>query len=99
MNIKASDSPYDDKQKLLRQVRQQIGRAGYDRLVDRVGEDGLVDLALEQLREASGVGSTKSVEKKKGFWGEWGWLVFWILLAGLGAAAGDWSLAGYLFVM
>ena len=94
--MKASDLPYDVKQELLKQIKQQVGWSEYDRIVDQVGEDGVIDLALAQLEDVSKAQASK---KKKGFWSEWGWLLFWLVLAGLAAAAGQWEVVGWLFVL
>lgn len=54
MPLKAADLTYDMKQNVLSQIRDQTGEAEYDRLVDSLGEDGLIDLVLEKMNGATG---------------------------------------------
>ena len=53
MQMKASELPYDVKKKLLRQIEDQVGYSQYHEMVDRVGEDGLIDLAFQKMEEMS----------------------------------------------
>lgn len=61
--MKDSDLTYDEKQRLLSHIRDQTGQIEYDRMVDALGEDGLIDLVLEKVggtTNASAVSSSNS---------------------------------------
>lgn len=62
MQMKASELPYEVKQNLLRQIKDQAGSSQYHEMVARVGEDGLIDLAIQKMEELSG---SPSVKEKK----------------------------------
>lgn len=51
MPSKSSDLPSNTKAMILRQVREQIGPYQYEQLVNKLGEDGLIDLALESIEQ------------------------------------------------
>ncbi|MGE0129096.1 MAG: hypothetical protein AB7U82_13540 [Blastocatellales bacterium] len=82
--MKAADLPYDVKQKLLEQIEQQVGWSQYRKMVDAVGEDGLIDLALGKAEE---IANSQANVKKQEWWDKHGW---WV-----GAAI--WLIAGVLF--
>ncbi len=80
--MRAKDMPYAAKQKLLQQIESQIGSIEYDKLVGRLGEDGLIDFALEKGEEAA--------KKEKGFRPNYGGILvfisvvtFWCWVAGI----------------
>jgi hypothetical protein len=50
---KASNLPDSTKQEILSQIRRQVGSEQYDRLVDNLGEDGLIDAVLAKMAEGS----------------------------------------------
>ena len=68
--MKATDLPYDVRRQLLSQIREQVGQTNYDRMVNAVGEDGLLDLAIEKAGE---VARGQSGAGKKG---SYNWLIF-----------------------
>jgi hypothetical protein len=51
--MKAAELPYDVRRQLLSQIRGQVGQADYDRMVGTLGEDGLLDLAMEKAQEVA----------------------------------------------
>jgi len=78
--VKAADLPDDVKQKLLEQIEQQVGWAQYRKMVEAVGEDGLIDLALGKAEEMAG---SQAAAKKQGWWNKHGWwagLVIWAMI-------------------
>jgi len=85
--IKASDIPEPAKRAFLEQLREQIGWTEYQRLVDRLGEDGVLEQAL---RAANARGEAQEREKKKGFWDRYGWKLYLVFL-GLLALLGQWE--------
>ena len=48
MAIRVSDLPQGAKQELLRRIREQIGESQYRELVEAVGEDKLLEVAVQQ---------------------------------------------------
>ncbi|MDQ3744044.1 MAG: hypothetical protein M3444_06665 [Acidobacteriota bacterium] len=48
--MRAAELPYDVRRQLLSQIREQVGQADYDRMVGTLGEDGLLDLAMEKAQ-------------------------------------------------
>src|SRR2546423_480552 len=46
--MRATDLPYDVRRQLLVQIREQVGQTNYDKMINAVGEDGLLDLAIEK---------------------------------------------------
>ena len=72
--MKATDMPYETKQKILSQIEAQIGSTDYYKMVGRLGENGLIDFALEKAEEAA--------QKQRGFWAKYGWgIAFWTIVA------------------
>lgn len=53
MALKASDMPHEVKRRMLERLESQLGSTEYDKLVNTLGEDGLIDLALKELNSAS----------------------------------------------
>jgi len=51
MAPKASDLPANTKEIILRQVREQIGSDRYAQLANKLGEEGLINLALEAVEQ------------------------------------------------
>ena len=47
--MKASELPFEVRDHLTSQLRDHLGRDQYDRLVDALGEDGVLDKALEGM--------------------------------------------------
>lgn len=81
--MKAVDLPYDVKQQLLSQIKTQLGYDQYDLMVNRLGEDGLIDLAFKQMEEMS----KNPIEVKKKTWSDIFWtVVFWSFLISLAIA-------------
>ena len=82
--MKASDLTYEVQQNLLANIREQVGSTEYHRMIDALGEDGLINLALEKANE---IAAGQSPPKKKGFWAGVGWVVralfTCLLIAGL----------------
>ena len=76
MQMKASDMPYDVKQQLLRQIEDQVGSSQYYELVNKVGEDGLIDLAIQKMEEMSASAPVKRERTRK----QKVWLAIKILL-------------------
>jgi hypothetical protein len=81
MSFSADNVPADLRKAILAQVRQQVGPGTYSQLVDRVGEDGILNMVLTQ--------SSKSgpVQQKSGAssWGKYilqglGWITLIVLL-------------------
>ena len=64
--MKARDLPLEARQMVLAQVRKQLGNLEYDRLVDAVGEDGVIDVILEKAGSSSGGADKK---ESGGSWG------------------------------
>jgi len=64
--MKASNIPYDVKKEMLDQIRNQVGAANYDKMIDALGEDGLMDLALKNLEAAPSSQPQVSAWKKLG---------------------------------
>ena len=62
--MQASDLPEPARKMLLDQLRQQIGREQYDRLLDQAGEDAV----LEQLVRAIEAGGAPKPKKKERIW-------------------------------
>lgn len=71
--MKASDLPDEIKNELLTQIRQQLGQAQYDILVENLGKDGLIDAVLDQVNYSNNALSSqkeshlqhKSVSRKE----------------------------------
>jgi hypothetical protein len=49
MRPNASDLPNDVRQNLVDQIRNQVGDSEYDRLVDQMGENQLIDYVLQKM--------------------------------------------------
>jgi hypothetical protein len=49
--MKASDLPYNVRQQLLLQIEKQVGSTQYNKMVDDVGENKLIDFVLEKTEE------------------------------------------------
>ena len=79
MALKASDLPDDAKRELLRRMREQIGSTNYKQLVDRFGENGLLDQALEKADELDDEHERKEKEQQ-GFWYRYGFLIVLLIL-------------------
>jgi hypothetical protein len=47
----SSDLPQDVKQQILANIREQIGDDQYERLVSSIGEDGIINLMLENAKK------------------------------------------------
>ena len=91
--MKASDLPYDVKQQFLDQIKKQVGSAEYHRMVDSVGEDGLIELAIEKLKAGG-----ENQAEQKGFWDRFGCLI--VLVVGVGVyLLWGWEAVGGLFVV
>lgn len=67
--MKASDLTYEDKQQLLQQVKEQVGPNEYNKLVNNVGEDNLLNFVLAKSEE---IASSRSNTSTKGFSGKYG---------------------------
>ena len=83
--MKSSDLPTDVKHDLLDRIRNQVGPDEYRKLVKQVGENGLVDLALQGMeqaaRESKGdSGSDRSGGLAEKLWGKAGWLLGLVVL-------------------
>lgn len=52
MPLRTSDLSYEAKQQLLKAIRDQIGSNEYNNIVETLGEDGLIDLALAKANRA-----------------------------------------------
>ena len=72
--MKASELPYDVKQQFLDQIKKNVGSYEYDRMVDSIGEDGLVDLAIQNLQDSS-----RTQVEQKGFLDRFGCLIVLIV--------------------
>ena len=68
--MKGSDLPEDVKQEVLKHIEQQAGATEYDRIVQAVGEDKLLDMWL-----ASQSAGTPKRRETRGFWEKYGWWV------------------------
>lgn len=91
--MKSADLPNEVKKKLLEQIERQVGRSQYRNMVDQVGEDGLIDLALGKAEEMaqSQKAQSQSTTKSKGFWSEWGGVIWFVVIVGiLPALGGEW---------
>ena len=67
MPMKASDLPESTKRQLLAAIRSKIGQDEYKKLVDTLGEDGLIEAVASGKADAS---------PEKGKDGSWIW---WVL--------------------
>ena len=83
----ATDLPEPARRAFLEQLREQIGWTEYQRLVDRLGEDGVLEQALQA---ANAMGEAQQREKKKGFWDRYGWILYLVFL-GVLALLGQWA--------
>ena len=80
MPLSASDLPDELKKHFLEQIRQQVGSTQYSQLVAKLGEDGLVDLALRALESTATAPEPSPWEKAgkdvKDVVVAWWWWVF-----------------------
>ncbi|MCD4786489.1 MAG: hypothetical protein K8T10_21900 [Candidatus Eremiobacteraeota bacterium] len=59
--MRASDMDENTKRAILNKVRDEVGSYKYSEMVDKIGEDGLIDLLLMSAeREKSGSSSSSS---------------------------------------
>ncbi|MEK9136085.1 MAG: hypothetical protein AAB393_03095 [Bacteroidota bacterium] len=90
MTLKASELPDYAKEHLLSQIQDHIGSVEYDRMVDAIGRDGVVDLFLEVM-SGSGSRAREGPWRKAweavwpGFKESWWW---WLLVGLSGGWAG-----------
>ena len=63
MAVRAADIPHGVKRQMLEEIEKQTGPIQYRQLVDKLGEDGLIDLAFEGMQA-----SASSEPKKSGLW-------------------------------
>jgi len=96
MAPKASDLPEPVKRAVLDAVRDKVGYTEYNRIVDAMGEDAVVDAVLRGMNgEGSSTGSIRAgsgrVEWSQTFWGAlggWGWIfVLNMVVTGIGGIA------------
>lgn len=81
MALTSSTLPAAVKQNVLRQIREQIGWQEYERLVNSLGEDGLIDLVLvhmagnagEPQRGSHRVGLFERCSRSLSALREWAW--------------------------
>lgn len=60
MNIKSKDPTPEVRQSILHQIQNELGYSEYNRLIAKVGEDGLIDFVLAQtVANTSSATSTK----------------------------------------
>ena len=62
-------------------------------MVDSLGEDRLIDLAVEKLKEGA-----KGQSSEKGFWDKYGCLLL-VLVAGIVFALWGWQGVGFLLII
>jgi len=92
--IKASDIPEPAKRALLQHIRGQIGESQYRELAESVGEDKLLELAL-QLQPAP-VPARERARPSPATWLVWvAWIAAAALLGGLGWLVG--GRVGWIF--
>jgi hypothetical protein len=88
MSIRASDLSDDIKNQLLANIRGQVGEDRYFEMVSGLGEDGLLDIVLNQAEQETGRTSYSGAaahKKEKGPWyeifGEAFWIPYFLMLA------------------
>ena len=74
--MKGSELPDDVKQQVLRGIEQQVGATQYEKIVDAVGKDKLLDMAFDQAQSAS----APARRETRGFWAKYGWWVVGITI-------------------
>lgn len=52
-SLRATDLPENVREQLLQQIRDQIGVSQYNNLVANMGEDGMIDMVLTQMKKGS----------------------------------------------
>jgi hypothetical protein len=75
---RSSELPYEVKERVLEQIKEQIGSTKYYEAVSRYGEDGLIDLTMSSLEDAATASAEKS---REGFWKTYGWGIALSLIA------------------
>ena len=51
--LRAAGLPENVRKQLLQQIREQIGASQYNSLVAKLGEDGMIDMVLAQMKKGS----------------------------------------------
>ena len=85
--MKGSDLPHDVKREVLKQIEQQVGATQYAKMIGAVGEDKLLDMAIDQARPSAGTptrGETRGFAEKYGWWVVWIGILFSLSPQGIG---------------
>jgi hypothetical protein len=74
--MKASELPSDIRKSLLEDIENKLGYSEYRKMVDALGEDGMLDMVLENMEKKA----TEEKEKKDAHTGCVIWVIIFLIL-------------------